>query len=71
TSGPAGCCLDADSRKLGESVTIRGGITAHLLNIDPPILWWNENGAYVALEGPHQTRESLIRIAESLSDTAE
>ncbi|HWI65534.1 MAG TPA: hypothetical protein VNT75_27195, partial [Symbiobacteriaceae bacterium] len=47
TSGPAGCCLDADSRKLGESVTIRGGITAHLLNIDPPILWWNENGAYV------------------------
>lgn len=74
-NGPAGCCLDGDGRKAVNPVVIRGGITAYFLNIEPqyggPILWWNENGAYVALSGPNQTKASLLEIAESMSPTAE
>jgi hypothetical protein len=74
-NGPAGCCLDADPRKKGTAVTIRAGIPAHYLQIEPqvggPILWWNENGAYVALSGPNLIRDDLIRIADSMSATAD
>lgn len=74
-NGPAGCCLDGDGRKNGEAVAIRNGISGHLLNIEPqfggPILWWQEEGAYVALSGPHLTRTELLRIAASMSQTAD
>jgi hypothetical protein len=73
-NGRAGCCLDGDGRKGGEPVTIRGGITGHLLGGQPEsggaILWWQEDGAYVALSGPHLTRDDLIAIANSMSATA-
>lgn len=73
-SGPAGCCLDADPRKTGEPVLVRGGIQAHLLPEPPqfggPILWWEETGAYVALSGPNLTEDQLLRIAGSMSSTA-
>ena len=72
--GPEGCCRDADPRKITDGTPIRDGITAHYLNNQPefggPIPWWNESGAYVAVSGPHLTKEDLIEIAESMSDTA-
>ncbi|HLN62752.1 MAG TPA: sigma-E factor regulatory protein RseB domain-containing protein [Symbiobacteriaceae bacterium] len=71
-NGPAGCCLDGDGRKAGEPVTIRSGIEGHFIGNTPaaggPILWWQEGGAYVALSGPHLTRDQLIAIANSMSD---
>jgi len=74
-NGPAGCCLDGDGRKNGEAVLIRGGITGHFLANQPqfggPILWWQEDGAYVALSGPALTRTDLLRIAASMSKTAD
>jgi len=74
-SGPAGCCLDADPRKMvGGGTPIRKGSEARFIPVEPEfggnILWWNEDGAYIALSGPHLTQEDLFAIAESLSPTA-
>lgn len=73
-SGPEGCCLAADPRKTGEPVALQGGIEAHLLNLQPEfgglILWWNQEGAYVAVSGPDLTRDDLVRIAEWMSASA-
>lgn len=73
-NGPSGSGLDADSRKTGESVKIRGIVTAHYLANQPefggPILWWNQWGAYVAISGSNLNQEDLVRIANSMSPTA-
>lgn len=73
-NGPAGCCLDAVPGKTGQATPIRNGITGHFLINQPefggPILWWQETGTYVALSGPHLTKEELVRIAASMSSTA-
>jgi hypothetical protein len=72
-NGPAGCCLDADPRKTGESIPLRGSMRAHYLPNQPqfggPILWWQEAGSYIALSGPHLNKEELVRIAASMSAT--
>lgn len=74
-NGPAGCCLDADPRKTGLSVTLPNGTVAHFLDVQPqyggPILWWQQQGAYVALSGPHLTKDDLVQIAASTSPTAD
>jgi outer membrane lipoprotein-sorting protein len=74
-SGAAGCCLDNDPRKAGQAVALPNGLTAHYLNLEPayggPILWWEQEGAYVALSGPRRTRDELVKIAASMSKTAD
>lgn len=74
-SGPLGCCIDPDARKMvGGGTPIRDGCEARFIPNQPEfggnILWWQEDGAYVALAGPHLTEEELLAIAESLSPTA-
>jgi hypothetical protein len=69
-NAPAGCCLDADPRKRGLPVALPNGVTAHFLgDIAPqyggPILWWVQDGAYVALSGPRLDRDDLVRVAAS------
>lgn len=74
-NGPLGCCLDADYRKGGGLVHLPGGIAAHLLLEEPqyggPILWWDQDGTYIALSGPYLTGADLAKIAESMSKTAD
>ena len=73
--GPAGCCLDGDGRKAGESVTLANGIAAHYLPGTPesggPILWWQQEGSYIALSGPQLTQDALVKMAASMSKTAD
>jgi len=72
--GPAGCCLASDPRKYGEATRLPGGRTAHLLNIQAefggPILWWQQDGAYIAVSGPHLTKDDLVKISSSMSNIA-
>lgn len=74
-NGPAGCCLDDDPRKTGQAVALPNGLMAHYLPGPPehggPILWWQQEGAYLALSGPHLTKDELVRIAASMSRTAD
>lgn len=74
-NGPAGCCLDADPRKAGQTVVLANGTAAHFLDVQPeyggPILWWQQEGTYVALSGPHLTRDELVKSADSMSKTAD
>ncbi|MFZ5824368.1 MAG: hypothetical protein ACOY94_08580 [Bacillota bacterium] len=73
-NGPAGCCLDADSRKAVGATSIRGDITAYYIINQPefggPILWWQEAGSYIALSGPSFAKDDLVKIAASMSSTA-
>jgi WD40-like Beta Propeller Repeat len=73
-NGPIGCCLDADPRKSGDSVALPNRISAHFLQVEPhyggPILWWRQEGTYIAISGPRLTKDVLIAIAASMSKTA-
>jgi outer membrane lipoprotein-sorting protein len=74
-NGPAGSGLAADPRKKGETIKLRGDILGHFLNNEPqfggPILWWEEAGSYVALSGPELNKTDLVKIADSMSSTAD
>lgn len=74
-NGPAGSGLAADPRKKGETIKLRGDILGHFLNNQPqfggPILWWEEAGSYVALSGPELKKTDLVKIADSMSSTAD
>jgi len=75
-NGPSGCCLDAYSDKSGETVELANRIAAHYLkDIEPQyggaILWWDQDRTYVALSSPYLDKATLIRVANSMSKTAE
>lgn len=75
-NGPAGCCLDSDSSKIGRAVKLANGNTAHLLKyIEPqyggPILWWVQEGTYIALSSSQLSIDNLIQIASSMSKDAD
>lgn len=74
-SGEEGCCLAANPRQAGETVQIAGAIEARLIEMGPeyggPILWWQQDGTYIAVSGPELTPEDLVEIAESVSPTAD
>ncbi|MDI6880897.1 MAG: hypothetical protein QMC95_17540 [Desulfitobacteriaceae bacterium] len=74
-NGPAGSGIAADPRKKGEVIKLRGDIFGHFLNIESqfggPILWWEEAGSYVALSGPKLNKTDLVKIAVSMSPTAD
>ncbi len=73
-NGPAGCCLDA-AGKSGESLALPNHISAHFLQVGPqyggPILWWQQEGTYIAISGPQLTKDVLVAIAASMSKTAD
>ena len=70
-----GTGLASDPRKAGDPVTLPNGLEAHLLAIEPqyggPILWWVQEGTPIALSGPEMTQALLVKIAASMSKTAE
>lgn len=72
--GPAGCCLAADPRKYVGPTPLPGGRTAYFLDNEPqfggPILWWQQDGAYIAVSGPHLIKDDLVKIASGMSNTA-
>ncbi|HEX5164675.1 MAG TPA: hypothetical protein VFV93_04700, partial [Thermomicrobiales bacterium] len=72
--GPAGCCL-AQAGKDGYAVTLSNGLAAHNVASQPDspagILWWNQDGAYIALSGTNLTFDDLLQIAASMSSSAE
>jgi len=74
-NGLAGSGLAADPRKKGETIKLSGDILGHFLNNKPqfggPILWWEEDGSYVALSGPELNKTDLVKIAVSMSPTAD
>ena len=67
-NGPTGCCLDADPRKAGKTLTLPDGTPAHLFGY---ILWWHQGGTYLALTAPGLPADELVKIAASMSDTAD
>lgn len=74
--GEAGTELDADPRKDGEAVTLPDGTPAHFLPLEPltyhgPVLWWVHGKVFVAVSGPNLTKDELIRVAASMSETAD
>lgn len=75
-NGPVGCCLDGLSPKHdGTPLTLPNDIAAHFLAGAPetggPILWWQQEGTYLALSGPAETKDDLVTVAASLSKTAD
>ena len=74
-NGAAGCCLDADSRKYQNPVQLASGLTAYFIPAERQyggnILWWQEEGTYVALSGPELSKDQLMQIATSMSSTAD
>ena len=70
-----GTGLASDPRKAGDPVTLPNGLEAHFLAIEPqyggPILWWVQEGTPIAISGPEMTQELLVKIAASMSKTAE
>ncbi len=74
-NGAAGCCLDADPRKYRNPVQLASGLTAYFLPVERQyggnILWWQEEGTYVALSGPELSKDQLMQIATTMSSTAD
>ena len=71
--GPIGCCLDADPRRYG-GPTLPNGRAANLLDVGAQygglILWWDQEGTYLALSSATLSKGDLLRIAASMSKTA-
>src|SRR5581483_6634523 len=56
-----------------EIIKLSNSIEAHQLAFDPQIiiLWWDQAGGYTALEGHGIARDEMLKIAASISSTAE
>lgn len=71
--GPLGCCLDADPRRYG-GPTLPHGRTVNLLDVGAQygglILWWDQEGTYIALSSATLSKGDLLRIAAAMSKTA-
>ncbi len=65
--------MEQEERFKGETVTLANGRAVHQLLFEPQIiiLWWVQDGGYTALEGHGIAREEMLKIAASMSDTAE
>lgn len=60
--------LGDDPRYSGEPVTLANGLPAHWLG---SLLWWKQEGVTLALSSDSLTQEELLRIAASMSSSAE
>ena len=73
-NGPAGCCLE-QAGKEGYAVTLPNGLAAHHVTGQPEtgegILWWTQDGAYIAISGTNLTYDDLLQIAASMSSSAD
>lgn len=69
--GPAGCCLDSARPRATSNVDIRDSIRGQLIPVQPdyggPIVWWVEQGTYVAVSSPRVATTELLRIARSMT----
>lgn len=65
--------MEQEARFRGETVTLADGRAVNQLTFEPQItiLWWNQDGAYLALEGHGIARDEMLKIAASMSATAE
>lgn len=65
--------MEQEPRFKGETIKLSNGQEIHELGFDPGImiLWWNRDGGYVALEGHGLPRDEMLKIAASMSSTAE
>lgn len=65
--------MEQEPRFKGETVKLPNGREAHQLLYDPQIviLWWNQDGGYTSLEGHGIARDEMLKIAASMSATAE
>ncbi len=72
--GSTGCCIDANPNLIGQPVRLANGVMAHPLpneaRFGGPILWWEQDGTYISVSGPHLTFAQESAIAVSMSRTA-
>ncbi len=73
--GPTDCCPGFLQMR-NEDLKLPNGTTAHLIREQTNqyggmTLWWPQDGATIALSGPDLTQDELIKIAASMSKTAE
>jgi outer membrane lipoprotein-sorting protein len=74
-NGYQDCCAGL-LRFQSEEINLPNGITAHLVRTSTNFygdktLWWEQEGAHIELSGPDLTEEELIKIAASMSRTAD
>jgi len=74
-NGTLDCCPGLLPLK-SEDVRLPNGITAHLIRERTTIyggmtLWWQQDGTMLVISGPDLTQEDLLRIAASMSRTAD
>ena len=60
--------LADDPRYAGEAATLSNGLAAHWLG---SMLWWVQDGTPIALSSDSLSREDLLRVAASMSSSAE
>lgn len=65
--------MEQDPRFKGALIQLPDGVEAHELSFEPQIsiLWWNRENSYVSLEGHGILRDEMLKIAASMSSTAE
>ncbi len=65
--------MEQDPRFKGENITLPNGVAAHKLGFEPLIiiLWWNQDGGYTSLEGHGISEQEMLKIAASMSPTAD
>lgn len=65
--------MERDPRYNGTLVTLPNGATVHQLGFEPEIiiLWWNQDNGYSSLEGHGIGEDEMLKIANSMSSTAE
>jgi len=72
--GPMGCCIDANPNLIGRPVQLANGVMAHPMpneaQFGGPILWWEQDGTYIAVSGPRLTFAQESAVAVSMSRTA-
>ncbi len=72
--GPTGCCSDANPNVIGRPVRLANGVMAHPMpneaQFGGPILWWEQDGTYIAVSGPRLTFAQESAVAVSMSRTA-
>jgi len=73
--GPAGCCLAAEPASGGQAVALPNALVAHSLTgttqgIETALLWWQQDGAYIAISGRPELKEDMLTMAGSMSKTA-
>jgi hypothetical protein len=75
-NGQIGCCPGLTERLQGASVTLPNGLEAKIIRTPTdryggPTLWWEQGGTTIWLRGPAVSESELVKIAASMSGTAD